>query len=316
METVKIGKTEIEVPRLCVGCWQASGWASSDDERFMDTLRFAIEKGLTFLDTAEGYGGGHSETLVGKVITGKRDKVTVATKFSHNASRPEDVRKHLEKSLKRLQTDYIDIFQQHWPPKDIPLADTIGELERLKEEGKIRAVGVSNWMEPEWDEIDDPSRIDCLQPNYSLLWRAVEPHVLPLCRKHGISVITYSSLCQGILAGRFRKIEDVPQDPRSQNLRLKPENIAETLTVVDVLTEVAGKYGKTLSQTALRWLLDQDGVSAPIVGASRPEQVEENMGALGWKLEGEDWQRLSEISAPLSEDLGPMDTLWNWHPRA
>jgi aryl-alcohol dehydrogenase-like predicted oxidoreductase len=316
METVKIGKTAIEVPRLCVGCWQASGWVSSDDERFMDTLRFAIDKGLTFLDTAEGYGGGHSEILVGKVIAGRRDKVTVATKFSHRASRPEDVRKHLEQSLKRLQTDYIDIFQQHWPPKDIPLADTIGELERLKEEGKIRAVGVSNWMEPEWEEIDDPSRIDCLQPNYSLLWRAVEPHVLPLCRKHGISVVTYSSLCQGVLAGRFRKIEDVPQDPRSQNLRLKPENIAETLTVVDALTEVAGKYGKTLSQTALRWLLDQDGVSAPIVGASRPEQVEENMGALGWKLEGEDWLRLSEVSAPLSESLGPTDTLWNWHPRA
>jgi aryl-alcohol dehydrogenase-like predicted oxidoreductase len=282
----------------------------------MKTLRHALEEGFFFLDTAEGYGSGHSEDLVGQVIAHRRDKVVLATKFSPGASRPQDIRAHLEQSLKRLRTDYIDLYQQHWPPRNIPLADTIGELERLKEEGKIRAIGVSNWMEPEWGEIDDPGRVDCLQPNHSLLWRSIEKAVLPLCREHGIGVITYSSLCQGILAGRFKKREDIPKDMRSHNYRLLPAHFEDTLEVVTAVEEVARKYGKTPAQTALRWLLDQEGITAAIVGASRPEQVDDNRKTLDWKLEREDWEKLSRISAPLSENLGPRDTLWGWHPRA
>lgn len=316
MERTTIGRTGITVPRLCVGCWQAAGWVSSDDERFMDTLGYAIDRGLTFLDTAEGYGNGHSESLVGRVIAGRRDRVVIATKFSTNAGRPADLREHLERSLRRLGTDYVDIYQQHWPPRSIPLSDTIGELEKLREEGKIRAVGVSNWMEPEWEEIDDPGRIACLQPNHSLLWRSIERRVLPLCIEHDIGIITYSSLCQGILAGRFKKQSDVPPDMRSRNYRLQPERFNETAKVVTALEEIAGKYGKTPAQTALRWLLDQPGISAPIVGASRREQVDDNIKALDWKLEPEDWDALSTVSAPLSANLGPRDTLWGWHPRA
>ncbi|MEW6355223.1 MAG: aldo/keto reductase [Planctomycetota bacterium] len=316
METTTLGRAGIKVSRLCIGCWQAAGWASSDDERFVRTVQYAIDQGLNFLDTAEGYGRGHSEDLVGKAIAGRRDKVVLATKFSPNASRPADVRKHLETSLQRLGTDYMDLFQQHWPPPDIPLVDTIGEMERLKEEGKIRVIGVSNWMEPEWEEINDPSRIDCLQPCYNLLWRSVEKNVLPLCIKHNIAVITYSSICQGVLAGRFKKLEDVPNDPRGKNRRLQPEHFAETMKVVNAVEKVAAKYNKTAAQTALRWLLDQKGVTAPIIGASRPEQVDDNLGALDWKLDPEDWKRLSDISAPLSEGLGPLDTMWNWHPKA
>jgi myo-inositol catabolism protein IolS len=316
METSTIGRTGIVVPRLCVGCWQAAGWASSDDRRFMETLRHAIDKGLVFLDTAEGYGNGHSEDLVGRVIADRRDRVVLATKFSPGASRPKDIRTHLEQSLRRLGTDTIDLYQQHWPPKNIPLADTIGELERLQEEGKIRAVGVSNWMEPEWREIADPGRIDCLQPNHSLLWRSIEKSVLPLCRENGIGVITYSSLCQGILAARFKTRDDIPKDMRSRNYRLRPEHFDDTLRVVAALEEIARKYEKTPAQTALRWLLDQQGITAAIVGASRPEQVDDNLKALDWKLDDEDWESLSRISAPLSENLGPRDTLWGWHPRA
>lgn len=315
METTQLGRTGIEVSRLCMGCWQAAGWATSDDARFLATLRHGLDQGLNFLDTAVGYGRGHSEELVGQAIAGRRGQVVIATKFSHPSSRPDDVRKALEDALTRLKTDYVDLFQQHWPPKSIPLADTIGALERLKEEGKIRAIGVSNWMEPEWSEIDDPSRVDCVQPNHSLLWRSIEPTVLPLCRKHNIAVITYSSICQGILAGRFWTLDDIPKDPRSHNRRLSPEEFPQVLEVLKVLKEVAAKYGKTMAQTALRWLLDQEGITAPIVGASRPEQVDENLGALGWKLDPADWQRLADASWPLSKDLQPHDSLWHWHPR-
>ena len=315
MEMTTLGRTGIEVSRLCMGCWQAAGWASSDDERFVATIRHGLDQGLSFLDTAVGYGRGHSEELVGKAVEGRRDQVVIATKFSHPSSRPDDVRRACDEACQRLRTDYIDLFQQHWPPRDIPLADTIGALERLKEEGKIRAIGVSNWMEPEWEEIDDPSRVECLQPNYSLLWRSIETSVLPLCRQHNIAVITYSSICQGILAGRFRDLEDVPQDSRSHNRRLTPEEFPQVLEVLAVLEEVAAKYGRTMAQTALRWLLDQPGITAPIIGASRPEQVDQNLGALGWSLDPDDWQRLADVSWPLSENLAPHDTLWHWHPR-
>ena len=316
METTTLGRTGIEVSRLCIGCWQAAGWASSDDDRFVRTVQHAIDSGLNFLDTAEGYGGGHSEDLVGRAIAGRRDKVVLATKFSPNHSEPASLRETLEVQLTRMGTDYIDVYQQHWPPKSPPLADTIAELEKLRDEGKIRAIGVSNWMEPEWDEIDSPSRVDTLQPNHSLLWRSIEKSVLPLCRKQNIAVIPYSSLCQGILAGRFRSLDSVPErDPRSGNRRLKPDVFPEVCRVVGVLEEVAAKYGKTMAQTALRWLLDQDGITAPIVGASRPEQVDQNLGALDWHLEPEDWQRLADVSWPLSADLEPYDTMWNWHPK-
>ncbi|MFP4057321.1 MAG: aldo/keto reductase [Candidatus Brocadiia bacterium] len=315
METTSLGRTGIEVSRICMGCWQAAGWETSDDERFVATLRHGLDLGLNFLDTAVGYGRGHSEELVGQAIAGRRQQVVVATKFSHPSSRPADVRKACEDALGRLGTDYIDLFQQHWPPRDIPLADTIGTLDQLKEEGKVRAIGVSNWMEPEWEEIDDPARVDCLQPNHSLLWRSIEPRVLPLCREHGIAVITYSSLCQGILAGKWRSLAGIPADSRSKNRRLTPTEFPQVQKVLDALEEVAGRYEKTMAQTAIRWLLDQEGITAAIVGASRPEQVERNIQALDWSLQPEDWQRLADVSWPLSKDLQPHDTMWGWHPR-
>ncbi len=286
----------------------------------MNAISHALDKGLNFLDTAEGYSHGHSEELVGKVIKGRRDKVIIATKFGHRYSHPEKLREVLDQSLHRLGTDYIDIYQQHWPPPDVPLTDTIGELERLKEQGKIRAVGVSNWMKPEWEEIDDPSRIDSLQPCYSLLWRSIEREVLPICREHNIAVIPYSPLCQALLTGKYRDQSDLSDNekmpgPRSRNRVFEPENFQKALEVIKILEEIANKYQKTLTQTALRWLLDQDGVTAPIVGASRSEQVDENLGAMDWKLDSDDWQKLSDISWHLSADLQPYDTLWNWHPR-
>src|SRR6266511_3987570 len=145
LERANLGRTGIEVSRLCIGCMQAWGWASSDDTRFVATVRHALDMGLNFLDTAPAYGNGHSEELVARAIDGRRHQVVIATKFNFDQSHPEDIRLSLEQSLRRLRTDYIDVFQQHWPSPDIPLADTIGELERLKQEGKIRAIGVSNW---------------------------------------------------------------------------------------------------------------------------------------------------------------------------
>jgi myo-inositol catabolism protein IolS len=315
METIPLGRTGIKVSRLCIGGMPASSWASFDTRRFVLVVSHVLGLGVNFLDTAAAYGDGYSEELVAKAIAGRRHEVVIASKFNFHQSRPKDVRVSLEGSLRRLRTDYIDVFQQHWPSPDVPLADTVGELERLKGEGKIRAVGVSNWMEPEWEELGDPAHVDSLQPAYNLLWRSVETNVLPLCRQHNIAVIAYSPLCQGVLTGRFRTIDTIPHDLRRSNRRLQPDVFSRVMKVVEVLQEVAAKHGKTPAQTALRWLLDQQGITAVIVGASKPEQMDENLGALGWQLEPTDWQRLADVTWPLSANLRPWDTLWGWHPK-
>lgn len=310
-----LGKTGIKVSRFCVGTWQASGWATSDDRRFVATLRHTLDQGVNFIDTALSYGKGHSEGLIGIALKGHRKKFVIASKFPYKKAAPEQIRSSLETSLFNLGTDYIDIYYQHWPPKTPPLEDSIGELVRLKEEGKIRAIGVSNWMEPEFEEFKNLDVIDCLQPNYSLLFRSIEPHVLPLCQKHSIAVMPYSPLCQGILAGKFSSLDDIPKDPRRQNRFLTPEIFPDVLRLISIMQEVALTYRKTLAQVALRWLLQQEGVTAPIVGASSPEQAEENLGAFGWELAEADLRTLTAASMPLSTGLRPHDSLWNFHPR-
>ncbi|RMG41017.1 MAG: aldo/keto reductase [Candidatus Dadabacteria bacterium] len=317
VEYTLLGKTDIKVSRLCLGGWQASGWSTCSEQGFMAVINRALDLGINFIDTAEGYGNGLSETIIGKVIRerGCRDSVVIASKFSPNHCRAAQVRKSLEKTLKRLGTDYIDLYQQHWPPANCSLLESIEELERLKEEGKIKAIGVSNWMEPEWEEIDNPARIDVLQPCYSLLWRPCEKKVLPLCHEHKIAVIPYSPLCQGILSGKYKSREDFPDDVRRQNRRLSREEFVEVKKVLSVLEEIAAFYDRTPAQTALRWLLDNPVVTAPIIGASRPAQVEDNCGALGWSLKRDDYKRLCEVSNALSLHLKPHDTLWNWHSR-
>ena len=315
METTTLGRTGITVSRLCLGSWQVSGWASSDDTRIKAAMLRALDCGINFIDTAELYGNGHSEELVGEVIRGRRDKLVIATKFAHTNSAPAKIRKSLEGSLRRLGTDYIDLYQQHWPPRKPPLEETLSELIKLKQEGKIRAVGVSNWMEPEWAEIKDPSKVECLQPCYNLLWRGIEREVLPLCIRHNIAVIPYSPLCQGLLTGRFRSTADVPADWRAKNRLFSGSSFPKVLEVLKEIEQIAASYDRPLSAIALRWLLDRPGVTAPIIGVSRPEQVDDNLKALGWTLKQEDFDRLSEISKPVSEGIGPHESMWNFHPR-
>ncbi len=315
-ESCLLGQTDIRISRLCFGGWQASGWSSSNDLSFKKTLAHALDSGINFIDTAEAYGDGHSETLIGQVVRGRdRKSLVIASKFSHSHSEPALIRKSLDSSLSRLQTDYLDLYQQHWPPRRPPLVDAVVELERLKAEGKIRAIGVSNWMDPEWREIDNPGRIDSLQPCYSLLWRSIEPQVLPLCIRHSIAVLPYSPLCQGLLTGRFSREEDIPKDFRSKNRLFSASSLAALQSFLGTLSRLSHEYGRPMGAIALRWLLDQNGVTAAVVGASSPQQVDENLKALSWHMEPQHLTLLSESSLPFSAHLRPHDTLWNWHPR-
>jgi aryl-alcohol dehydrogenase-like predicted oxidoreductase len=315
MEYIKLGKSELVVSRLCVGTWQAAGWAGSDPVKFNQIIRRALELGINFFDTAESYGDGIAEEQLSKALQRERQSVFIATKFSHKNATPEKARKSLEDSLRRLKTDYIDLYQYHWPSPTVPLRETLEVMQTFKKEGKIRAIGVSNWNEPEWDEFDDTSNIDTLQNCYSLLWRGLEKRVLPFCNSKGVTVLAYSPLAQGILADQFSDIDNLPKDPRRQNKLLSPDIFPKTKGVLAEIRKVSQVLGKPMNQIALRWLLEQPGVGVAIIGGTKAEQLESNFGALGWKLDSKDTERLSEVTLEFSAKQEPHDTLWGWHSR-
>ncbi|MCB0328463.1 MAG: aldo/keto reductase [Bdellovibrionales bacterium] len=314
MEKVRLGKSELLVSRVCLGTWQAHGWASSDDDQISACISSALDVGINFIDTAPAYGKGHSEKLIGKAISGKRDQVILATKVWHDQCSPEKLRASLEESLTNLQTDYIDLLQQHWPGTSPALDEVVEELARLKDEGKIRAVGVSNWDFEDFNSCLKIALIDSLQPCYSLLWRRIELDVLPLCRKHEISVLPYSPLCQGILSGKFGDLSQIPKDPRKQNVLTKKEIFPQVLSFLEKLREVSTQYQKSPSQVALKWLLQQEGITSVIVGCSKPAHVIELQELSDWELSKEDLLQLTERSDPFISLTAPFRSLWNWHP--
>ena len=316
MEFRQLGRSGIEVSRICFGGWQVAGFSSTSDQNFSSTLHAALDQGVNFIDTSEIYGNGHSEALVAKFVSGIRKQVVIATKFSHRNATPQAVRTALESSLRRLRTDYIDLYLYHWPSKTVPLKDTLDAMQLLKKEGKIRAIGVSNWMEPEWEEYGGCEGIDALQPCYSLLWRTVEKSVLQLCRVNSLAVLCYSPLCQGILSGRYKQPSDIPHDPRQDNLFFKADEFPKVLEFLGELNEVASQCGRTTVQVALRWLLDTPGVTSVVVGSSTPQQILDNLGALHWSLSSEQYKLLGALSLPFSNERAPHDTLFGWHSRS
>ena len=317
MEYITLNKPGIKISCLGIGSLQGSGLSRELDQAFVNAVKLAIDSGINLIDTAEGYGNGHAEKLVAEAVKRsgkKRQDIIIASKFSHNHSTPTEIRTSLEATLKRFNTDYIDIYQQHWPPTRSPLQSTIQELVNLKKAGKIRAVGVCNWMDPEFSEITDLSCIDTLQPCYNLLWRSIEPKVIPMCLQHGIEILSYSPLCQGLLTGRFVPGNAVPASWQIPNLLFKDAFRKKLTPLFKTINDIASHHRKTVSQVSLRWVL-QSSVTAPIIGASSPEQLTENLGAFGWELTLEEKARLDSASAEFSENLGPHNTMWGWHSR-
>lgn len=312
IEYCQLGRTPFRVSRLCIGSLQGAALSPERNKAFIRAVHVALEAGINFIDTAEGYGNGHAEKLLAQAINGRRQNVILASKFSHNHCAPSKLRRSLEGTLRRFQTDYLDIYQQHWPPTTPPLEETIATLQILKREGKIRAVGACNWMEPEFAEIGRPQEIDVLQNCYNLLWRGVEREVLPRCRELGIAFLSYSPLCQGVLAERDSL--DDPLGIRQANRFAKREDAEALRPLRDTLQSIAKKHGRTSAQVALRWILEKP-VDAIIVGNSTPEQTLENLGAFGWNLSSAEVALLDSISAVHSAQMRPHDTLWRWHSR-
>ena len=320
MEYRYIGKTGIRVSPICLG---TAFRGQTDENTCIRTIDRAIELGCNFIDTAL-YGGGVSEIIVGKALKGKRDNVVLCTKIygtlgnspTHNGQTRINLIRGVEASLKRLQTDYLDLYLLHAFDPHAPVEEIVRTLDDLVHQGKVRYIGCSNWpvrkiVEALW--ISDKRNLApfvCLQYQYSLQTRwEFEPELAPLCREFGLGMIAYSPLAIGLLTGRFRRGVTPPEaSPWGLNpaagLSATKYPFEEAMTeqldrIVQALIDIGQKYGKTPTQVALAWILDHPEITAPILGADQPDQVDEAFGAIGWTLEREDRVTLDELSVPV-----------------
>lgn len=318
MQKRRLGRSDLEVTVLTMGCWQAgkSQWTDVTDENSVAALRAAADAGINFFDTAEGYGDGHSEEIVAQALEGRRDNVLIATKVSPHNLFADKIAESCDNSLRRLKTDRIDLYQIHWPAgswggPQIPIEETMSALNKLKEQGKIRAIGVSNFNGEQIEEALQYGRIDSLQPPYSLLFRPFEANgTFATCIRHDIGIIAYSPLAQGLLTGKFNK-DNRPDDNRSGNALFNGDTYERALAAVEGLKPISAKYGKDTGQLSLQWLLAQPGVTSVIVGARTPEQVQGNVGAAGFEIALDDLREIDRLGRTVSDSL-PVEQTNMW----
>ncbi|TDF98133.1 aldo/keto reductase [Paenibacillus piri] len=300
MKTKTLGKTNLQVSGITFGCWELGGgpWEFTSDDNNMKAIQAAFEMGITTFDTAEGYGAGHSEEVVGAALEGKRKETVISTKVSRANLAPGDVRRSAEASLKRLKTDYIDIYYIHWPSFDIPVSETLSEFNKLKEEGLIRAIGVSNFSLEQLKEAAGYAQIDVIQPEYSLLHRSIEDAIAPYCMQEQIGIMSYSSIAKGILTGAFhlggKKLDE--NDFRATRRLFSPDHLEKEKELIQLLKEIADSKNKALSQIAISWLLHQQALTTAIVGSQSIKHMKENVEAVDIVLTSEELNALDTLS--------------------
>lgn len=311
MEYLNLGnKSELKVSRIGVGIWQASNAWNAKDEQVVEAIGKVRELGVNLIDTAEGYGKGHSESVLGKALKEHgRDNFFVATKVMGAHLRYEELQKAAAASMKRLGVDVIDLFQIHWPDpwEQIPMKETMKAMEKLYSEGKIRAIGVSNFAVRDLEEARSclsNAEIVSNQVRYNLLQRNIEEEVLPYCRKNNISVLAWSPLSQGALTGKYSASNLPSGDVRDGNPVFAKKNMEFAQPLLDVLAEIAGKHGAKMSQVALNWLASQPGV-VPIPGAKNQEQAVDNVSSLDFKLSQDEMNKIESVSGAVTLDYLP-----------
>ncbi len=313
MQYRRLGRTGIEVSTVCCGTMAMCPhptYPGHDDRAAIGAVRAALDAGINFFDTAEAYGDGYAEDILGKGLEGRRNEAVIATKVSNSHLREAQMRASCEASLRRLRTDRIDLYQVHWPNHDIPFEETAAVLEKLKDEGKVLHWGVSNFGRRDLPEAIEVSRPESNQVPYSLLWRIIEHDIVPVCVEHDVSVICYSPMAQGMLTGKFGGPEDVPA-ARKRARYCRDEVIGLAFDVVDELRAVSSEVGEPIPAVALAWVLAQDGVTSVIAGARNAEQVGQNARAGALDLPADAVERLTGATEPLKRALDTNPDMWN-----
>ena len=284
MEYANIAHSDLKASVIGLGT-AFRGGITKDSPKTIET---ALDLGITLIDTAEIYSDGLSEKIVGEVMKGRRDEVVLVSKVSGDNLRYNEVLRSAEESLRRLDTDVIDLYLVHWPNTNVPLRETMHAMEKLVTEGKIRYIGVSNFDVEQLKKANEElSRCEVIanEVKYNLLEREVEKEILPFCQKEDIALLAYGPLARGLLTGRFTDAINIPDDDwRSGDWFFEGDSFKKGLDMVAVLKEIGANYNKTAGQVAINWLLGKRTVF-PIFGASNGEQVEENCGAADWRLD-------------------------------
>jgi len=308
MKQIKLGKSDLNVSRIAFGTWQLGGdWGATDEEAAIAAIRRAAESGINFFDTAQGYGFGASERLLSKALKGRpRDEVIIATKgglrpnaageVERDAS-PEWIRRGVDSSLEALDTDYIDLYQVHWPDPKVPFAETAGALAELKAEGKIRHVGVSNYDAAQMDEFSARLAVETLQPPYHLFRRDIEESILPYTMANDIGVLVYGPLAHGLLGGGLTSETRFARDDwRSKSDVFRGENYRRNLRVVSALERFAQfELGTSVGRLAIAWTLANPAVHVAIVGTRNPKHIDDAIAAAELKLDRSAMRTIEDI---------------------
>jgi len=320
METTTIRDVPIAASRLGLGTWAMGGrqWGGTDDDQSVRTIHAALDRGINFIDTAPAYGWGHSEAVIGRALAewGKRDRVVIATKLGlsvqgadvYRDSSRKRIFEEVEVSLEHLKTDYIDLYQVHWPDYDTPYEETALALLDLQKAGKIRAIGVSNFSIEAMERFNAVAPIATAQPPLNLFEREFERDVLPWCVQHGVGAVTYGALCRGLLGGAIdEKTEFTGDDLRLTDPKFQPPRFAQYLEAVRLLERYAReRYGKGVLALALRWVLDQKGSAVALWGPRNPQDLDPLGDVLGWHLDREALTYIDEVLAhSIRDPIGP-----------
>jgi aryl-alcohol dehydrogenase-like predicted oxidoreductase len=317
VEIVEVPATQLKVSRVALGTWAMGGWmwGGTDQRESIATIRAALGQGINLIDTAPVYGFGVAEEIVGEALEGVRAEAVIATKTGvewrdgkvyRNGTRAR-ILQEVDDSLRRLRTDYIDIYQVHWPDPKVPVEETAEAMRSLYEAGKIRAIGVSNFSVAQMEQFRQVAPLHVLQPPYNLFERAIEADVLPYARANHIATLGYGALCRGLLSGRMRPDTTFDGDDlRRIDPKFQPPRFAQYLEAVRQLDEFAQRrFGRRVIQLAVRWMLDQ-GISVALWGGRRPDQLEATLGVAGWSLQSADREQIERIvSRAIPDPVGP-----------
>ncbi|HAM50493.1 MAG TPA: general stress protein [Nitrospiraceae bacterium] len=319
MEFIEVGGTSLRASRICSGTWAIGGWmwGGTDEEESIAAIHSALDRGINIVDTAPVYGFGRSEEIVGKAIAqyGHRERVIIATKVGlewrnekpYRNSSKQRIWKEIGDSLKRLQTDYIDLYQLHWPDPMVPIEETAETMYELYRQGKIKAIGVSNYSTEQMGQFRKVAPLHSCQPPYNLFERDIERDVVPYCKEHNVTLLTYGALCRGLLSGKMRRDTAFKGDDlRKIDPKFMEPRYGEYLRAVELLDHFAQTtYNKRIIHLAIRWILDQD-IDIAIWGARRPDQLGVLDDVFGWSLNNQAKQAIDAIlRETIKEPIGP-----------